>query len=310
MEHTYLMHYGTLGQKWGIRKYQNPDGSLTPAGKLRYYKADGTPTKAGQKYEKKLRKAKKEEERQKAEEAARNRFKPASEMSEQELRQTISKLELEKQYNDLVKSLTPAKKATIGQRIASAAGDAVVDGIKKGGSQFLTNYMSKKGEYLGSNQAYKDQTERVKALNTKEANKTARLTAMSKAEKLKNEQKYNRENQVDYDKVSKAAKLIKDGKIDKKEYDKYLTRNLNTNEMEALKSRFRSASGLKRFKAPGDDQNKQNPPSTGQKVSKLTKASNSVKKGKKFIYNNFVLDTKFKDLENKTYGFEITKLFK
>lgn len=31
-----LYHYGILGMKWGIRRYQNKDGSLTPAGKQRY----------------------------------------------------------------------------------------------------------------------------------------------------------------------------------------------------------------------------------------------------------------------------------
>ena len=30
------MHHGILGQKWGIRRYQNPDGTLTEAGKKRY----------------------------------------------------------------------------------------------------------------------------------------------------------------------------------------------------------------------------------------------------------------------------------
>lgn len=31
-----LMHFGIKGQKWGRRRFQNEDGTLTPAGKLRY----------------------------------------------------------------------------------------------------------------------------------------------------------------------------------------------------------------------------------------------------------------------------------
>lgn len=33
---TYIAHYGIKGQKWGIRRFQNEDGSLTNSGKKRY----------------------------------------------------------------------------------------------------------------------------------------------------------------------------------------------------------------------------------------------------------------------------------
>lgn len=36
MNNTYLAHYGVLGMKWGVRRYQNKDGSLTSAGQKRY----------------------------------------------------------------------------------------------------------------------------------------------------------------------------------------------------------------------------------------------------------------------------------
>ena len=36
MENNQLYHAGTKGMKWGVRRYQNKDGSLTDAGKKRY----------------------------------------------------------------------------------------------------------------------------------------------------------------------------------------------------------------------------------------------------------------------------------
>lgn len=44
MENEELYHYGVKGQKWGVRRYQNTDGTLTAAGKSRYrYNTDPEP---------------------------------------------------------------------------------------------------------------------------------------------------------------------------------------------------------------------------------------------------------------------------
>ena len=45
-----LAHHGILGQKWGVRRYQNKDGSLTSAGKSRYQNEDGSINDSGEKH--------------------------------------------------------------------------------------------------------------------------------------------------------------------------------------------------------------------------------------------------------------------
>lgn len=41
-EDNYLAHFGIKGQKWGVRRWQNKDGSLNDEGRKRYYNEDGT----------------------------------------------------------------------------------------------------------------------------------------------------------------------------------------------------------------------------------------------------------------------------
>lgn len=77
-----LYHYGVLGMKWGVRRYQNKDGSLTAKGKKRY---SSDSSNDGQKENTKPKK------------------KSISEMSDEELSKAIKRLEIEKRYRDLTK---------------------------------------------------------------------------------------------------------------------------------------------------------------------------------------------------------------
>ena len=124
-----LIHWGIKGMKWGIRRYQNEDGSLTPAGKKRYAKLEAEIEKLGGKSaEKKLSEmtdeevaAKtnrmrlennlKEEMRKSAEQEQRQRKLQESldETSTEELRNKIARLQLEEQYKNLKNPKKPER---------------------------------------------------------------------------------------------------------------------------------------------------------------------------------------------------------
>ena len=75
-----LYHHGIKGMKWGVRRYQNKDGSLTPAGKKRYNQNDWSDD---------------------AKEASRLKKKSVSQMSNAELRKLTERQQLERNYANL-----------------------------------------------------------------------------------------------------------------------------------------------------------------------------------------------------------------
>lgn len=70
-----IYHFGVKGMKWGRRRYQNKDGSLTPAGKARYSESS---------------------------ESSSSKKTSISDLSDTELRTRINRLNLEKQYKQLL----------------------------------------------------------------------------------------------------------------------------------------------------------------------------------------------------------------
>lgn len=96
-----IQHYGIVGMKWGVRRYQNKDGTLTKAGLKRY--------------------AKKER---------KQKYKDRRVLSDDELKKGIQRLQLEKQLKDLTKEdLYPGLRST--QKSLKSVGGEVVESVLK-----------------------------------------------------------------------------------------------------------------------------------------------------------------------------------
>lgn len=100
-----LKHYGIKGMKWGVRRFQNSDGSLTSEGRKRY---SGNDLKEAQK---KVDKGKamvdgvKKTRVKSAEKQHEKKIKDdLSKMSDQELRDIVNRLNMEERYTQVMKS--------------------------------------------------------------------------------------------------------------------------------------------------------------------------------------------------------------
>lgn len=121
-----LTHHGIKGQKWGIRRYQNADGSLTAAGKKRRAKLEAELDKLGGK------KSDSDSEPAKP--------KTVNEMSDAELRDAVNRLNLEKQFRALQNELRPQKVSAgkaYANKLIKNIGDSTAEALRNSSKVFL-----------------------------------------------------------------------------------------------------------------------------------------------------------------------------
>ena len=126
-----IAHYGILGMKWGIRRYQNKDGSLTPAGKRRLEKLD------------KEREALTGNQSSK-DSSSSSSTKKVSEMSDEELRNVVTRLQLEQRYKELKPRHVSAGKRFVKKIINDVLIPSATVVAKKAVKEELDNLWNKK----------------------------------------------------------------------------------------------------------------------------------------------------------------------
>ena len=148
-----LMHWGIKGMKWGVRRYQNKDGSLTPAGKKRYDKEMAKLKEEEKIAKNKLRtqaKLNKLDEKRKEIEALKSgkpiakstkqHSKPSvKDMSDEELRQTVNRLLMEQQYA----KLNPQQVSAGKKFVKKVMNDVVTPAATEVGKNVLKDAMTK-----------------------------------------------------------------------------------------------------------------------------------------------------------------------
>ena len=136
-----LYHHGVPGQRWGFRRYQNPDGTLTPAGRRRANKlAEKYAKVTGKKLIVKKKSVQGNE---------KPKPKTISEMSDQEIQAKINRMRLEDTYMSMIASRAPKPQVSRGKRfINTIKKEVIAPALVDAGKTLLGNLIKKKGNDL------------------------------------------------------------------------------------------------------------------------------------------------------------------